>query len=183
MYSEDCKLCVQYCFSFHGIITPSQACFSLSVCGLHVSLFRTASLWTLWRCCRQRRWCLHCGKYEIKRKSLINWQQAPQDRGAGDGMISLTWGWSAGPLRRGWWIYSRVRCLAGKKKKKKKKESVLFCVFFLSFGIRMFILRAHFFKPRCYFKTNKFDVLAWIVFIEFKPTTQKWINHFVLIHV
>lgn len=41
--------------------------------------------------------CLHCGKYEIKRKSLINWQQAPQDREAGDGMINLTWGWSAGP--------------------------------------------------------------------------------------
>lgn len=105
------QLCVQYSAFYsqdhYSIITR----FSLSVVGYTSACFTPLCSEPSNGAADSGDGCLHCGKYEIKRKSLINWQQAPQDREAGYGMINLTWGWSAGPLRRGWWIYSRVRCL------------------------------------------------------------------------
>lgn len=87
-------------FLYHHYSIPTS--FSLSAVPLHFALSPLMLLWTAWD------GCLRCGKCEIKRKSLINWQKAPQDREAGDGMINLTWGWS------GWWMCSRVRCSAVK---------------------------------------------------------------------
>lgn len=109
--TANCLYSILFFFFFHGIITPSQPAFSLSVVGYTSACFTLLCSEPSNVAADSGDGCLHCGMYEIKRKSLINWQQAPQDREAGDGMINLTRGWSAGPLRRGWWIYSRVRCL------------------------------------------------------------------------
>lgn len=56
---------------------------------------------------------------KLKGKSLINWQQAPQDREAGDGMINLTWGWSAGAAEERLMDVQQGRMFGCKKKKKK----------------------------------------------------------------
>lgn len=97
--SAENYICYHGAFSYHHYSIPTSL--SPSVVSLRFAL----SPLTLLRTARDG--CLRCGKCEIKRKSLINWQQAPQDREAGDGMINLTWGWS------GWWMCSRVRCSAG----------------------------------------------------------------------
>lgn len=77
-------------------------------CGLHISLYYTQLCSEAWNAAADSGdGCLHSGKYEIKRKCLINWQQAPQEREARDGKIDPTWECSSGPLRRGWWMYSR----------------------------------------------------------------------------
>lgn len=107
-------VCTVCCF-FHKIITLLQPASPCQLWATHQPVSHRFALKPSNGAADSGDGCLHCGKYEIKRKSLINWQQAPQDREAGDGMINLTWGWSAGPLRRGWWMYSGVRCWAVKK--------------------------------------------------------------------
>ena len=71
---------------------------------------------------------------KLKGKSLINWQQAPQDREAGDGMINLTWGWSAGAAEERLMDVQQGRMFGCKKKKKKNVRCVVCSLFHLGFA-------------------------------------------------
>lgn len=125
-------------------------------CGLHVSLLHSAFSEPSNAAADSGDGCLHCGKYEIKRKGLLNWQQAPQDREAGDGMINLTWDWSAGLLRRDWWIYSVV-------------WKSMFC--FVCSLFHVYILCLHFFKAMSF------------LHIVLLSARRKWINRIILVQV
>ena len=156
MYSEDHKLCtVVFLWDHYSIST----CFMLSVVGYTSACLKPLCSEPSNGAADSGDGCLHSGKYEIKRKSLINWQQAPQDREAGDGMISLTWGWSTGPLRRGWWIYSRVWC-SGCRFTCCFVCSLLLLGFTSLYWVRTFV------KARHYSKTNTFHGLVCIVPVE-----------------
>lgn len=76
-------------------------------------------------------------------------------------------------------MYSRVGCLAAKEKKK----CALHCVFFVSFGICMFILCAHFFTARRYLKYNKSDVPVCSLNLFLLEYRSEFINHSALIGV
>lgn len=115
---------------------------------------------------------------KLKGTSLINWQQAPQDREAGDGMINLTWGWSAGAAEERLMDVQQGRMFGCKKKK--NVRCVVCSLFHLGFAC---LYCVHTFCTRYYLKYNKSDVPSCSSNLFLLEHRSEFINHSVLIGV
>ena len=137
--SDGCKLCVQYTAVFSGgffagsllhrksLFLPCQS----RATHQPVSHRFAPNPLTVLQTAEMDAYTVESMK--LKGKSLINWQQAPQDREAGDGMINLTWGWSAGAAEERLMDVQQGR-MFGCKRKKKNVRCIVCSLFHLGFA-------------------------------------------------